>query len=396
MTLDARASLAPEEILVIANRQAPDSVALARHYMGERGVPEENLVQLWVEDKETISRNDYEQRVVVPVQKFLRDNKGQKNIRCLLVMYGVPLRVGAVPVTEAEEKALMRLTQRRDELRELLDLAGLQEETDDITQQLEDIGQQITLEKRRRDTSASLDSELALVMAGEYSLSMWIPNPHFISFQGEPNLPVGRDHVLMVSRLDGPGPDIVKRIIRDSIETEKKGLLGWAYFDARWPMPEKEPRSGYRFYDYSIHLAARYLEQYDIMPVTLEETDKLFQPGDCPEAALYAGWYSLGRYIPAFEWQTGAVGYHIASQECQSLKRGEYWCKRMLEEGVAATLGPVGEPYVQAFPPPEIFFRLLTDGRLSLAEVFLLTNPFWSWKMVLLGDPLYRPFKIRD
>jgi len=97
--------------------------------------------------------------------------------------------------------------------------------------------------------------------------------------------------------------------------------------------------------------------------------------------------------VPAFEWQQGSVGYHIASQECQSLRRGEYWCKRMLEEGVAATLGPVGEVYVQAFSPPEIFFALLTEGRLSLAEVYFYSIPSWSWKMVLVGDPLYRPFK---
>ena len=395
MTMDARASLAPEEILVIANRQAHNSLALARHYMSERGVPEENLVQLWVEDKENISRSDYEQRVVIPVQKFLRDNQGRKNIRCLLIMYGVPLRIGSVPVTEDEENALKRLRHRRDELQKLLDLARLQEEKEDITGQLEAIGQQITQEKRRRDTMASLDSELALVMAGEYSLSMWIPNPYFVSFLEGTNFPVGRDHVLMVSRLDAPNPDIVKRMIRHSIETEKKGLTGRACFDARWPMPEKQPESPYRLYDHSIHLAVQNLKQDGIMPVTLEETGELFQPGDCPEAALYGGWYSLGKYIPAFEWQTGSVGYHIASQECQSLKRGDFWCKRMLEDGVAATLGPVGEPYVQAFPPPEIFFKLLTDGRLSLAEVFLLSNPFWSWKMVLVGDPLYRPFKIR-
>ncbi len=64
----------------------------------------------------------------------------------------------------------------------------------------------------------------------------------------------------------------------------------------------------------------------------------------------------------------GAVGYHIASGECGTLRAGssQAWCKRMLEDGVAATLGPVGEPYVQAFPPPEIFFALLLDGSYTL------------------------------
>ncbi len=65
----------------------------------------------------------------------------------------------------------------------------------------------------------------------------------------------------------------------------------------------------------------------------------------------------------------------------------------MLEEGVAATIGPVYEPYVQAFPPPDLFFTILTEGYLTLGEVYLITLPFLSWQMVLIGDPLYLPFK---
>jgi hypothetical protein len=65
----------------------------------------------------------------------------------------------------------------------------------------------------------------------------------------------------------------------------------------------------------------------------------------------------------------------------------------MIEKGVVATLGPVGEPYVEAFPPPEVFFGLLIEGKLTLVECFAASNPFLSWKMVLIGDPPYRSFK---
>ena len=64
----------------------------------------------------------------------------------------------------------------------------------------------------------------------------------------------------------------------------------------------------------------------------------------------------------------------------------------MLEEGAAATIGPVYEPFVQAFPPPDLFFSKLTEGFLTLGEVYLISLPFLSWQMVLIGDPLYRPF----
>lgn len=92
------------------------------------------------------------------------------------------------------------------------------------------------------------------------------------------------------------------------------------------------------------------------------------------------------------------MGYHIASSECTTLRdeKSSVWCKMMLEKGVAATIGPVYEPYVQAFPLPEVFFTFLADGYLTLAECYLLSLPYLSWQMVLVGDPLYRPFNRRQ
>jgi uncharacterized protein (TIGR03790 family) len=242
---------------------------------------------------------------------------------------------------------------------------------------------------------AAVDSELALVREDNYPLDRWLPNKYFLGYRGKEikNMP---QRVILVSRLDGPSEEIVRRIIDDSLQTEKEGLQGKAYFDARWPDPgDKEVKGGYGFYDRAIHKAAHLVEKSKRTEVVIDSQEKLFQPGECPDAALYCGWYSLVHYVDAFTWVRGAVGFHIASQECQTLKNkgSQVWCKMMLEKGVAATLGPVAEPYVQTFPIPDLFFGLLVDGRLTLAECYALSNPFWSWQMVLIGDPLYRPFK---
>jgi uncharacterized protein (TIGR03790 family) len=231
-------------------------------------------------------------------------------------------------------------------------------------------------------------------MPGGYGLAGWAPNPLFVGFRGG-KLAIPKNRVLMVSRLDGPTPEIVRRIIDDSLAAEKRGLSRTAYFEALWPMPPKEEKvEGYALYDKSIHLAAVHLKMSGRMQVALDERPELFQKGQCVKAALYCGWYSLGKYVDAFEWVQGAVGYHIASAECTTLKKAgsQVWCKRMLEEGAAAVVGPVDEPYVQAFPLPELFFGLLVDGRFSLAECYMLSTPFLSWQMVLIGDPLFRPF----
>ena len=65
----------------------------------------------------------------------------------------------------------------------------------------------------------------------------------------------------------------------------------------------------------------------------------------------------------------------------------------MIEEGVAATLGPVSEPYLSSFPLPDLFFPLLMTGKLTLLETYFISTPHISWRQILIGDPLYTPFK---
>ena len=335
-------ALTPDEVLVVANRNAAKSPGLARFYMEQRGIPGQNLVLLWMTDKETCTREAYDKKAVPPVRRFL---KAHPEIRALVTLFGVPLKI-APPANQPKDK----------------------------------------------NYGAAFDSELALVNLENYPLNYWQPNPFYLGNRKK-ELKIAKGDVMMVSRLDAPSAGIVRRMIKDGIKAEKTGLKGTAYFDARWPQPEKGKKlTGYAFYDNSLHKTARFHEKKKILPVKLNHTQDLFQPGQASDAAaLYCGWYSLARYIDAFDWAAGAVGYHMASSECTTLRgKGNTWCKRMLEEGAAATIGPVGEPYIQAFPVPEIFFNLLTEGYLTLAEAYYVSLPYLSWKMVLVGDPLYR------
>ena len=45
-------ALVPHEILVIANRNSTRSVGLAEYYMKKRNIPKDNLLKLWLTDKE--------------------------------------------------------------------------------------------------------------------------------------------------------------------------------------------------------------------------------------------------------------------------------------------------------------------------------------------------------
>jgi len=255
---------------------------------------------------------------------------------------------------------------------------------------LNQLNQKIKQFRISLDKVASLDSELMLVKKDKYKINLWLPNPFFLPWRSRETA-IDKSDVIMVSRLDGAHAGVVKRIVNDAIEAETKGLSGTVYFDARWKDPGQKKVSGYGHYDKSIHNAAGRLKK-EGLKVVLNDKQGLFQPGDCPNAALYCGWYSLASYVDAFTWEKGSVGYHIASSECTTLKRkiSNVWCKKMLDKGIAATIGPVGEPYVQSFPLPEIFFDFLTRGELTLVESYLVSLPYLSWKQVLVGDPLYR------
>jgi uncharacterized protein (TIGR03790 family) len=232
------------------------------------------------------------------------------------------------------------------------------------------------------ETGASVDSELSLVLWGAYELHRWRPN----ALRRSTPQPF---RTLMVCRLDGPTYEIAQGLIDKAITAETNGLNGTAYIDSRGIF-EKD---GYGYYDQSLRALAFLTQSRTSLPVKEERTSALFQPGDCPETALYCGWYSVARYVDAFEFVPGAIGYHIASAEAVHLRdpSSRQWCPNLLAKGITATLGPVGEPYLAAFPLPKAFFSELFDGR-CLVEAFYRTKAFNSWQMLLIGDPLYTPF----
>ena len=510
-------ALAPEDLIVVFNKQAPGSEDVALYYAQKRGIPRENLVGVKLPRAELISRNAFES--IIPV---LRDQalqlRNQGRTPSLLLVYGMPLKVAERPeeyyprefreLVEGKIQELGRLIQIM--VRDLNRLTGFEVlppeqiyrplSPDEILQQasdalyragkyLEQPGEKLSLDPKRLEIQsliiqtlgtgptaksyadylaaqksrgltpgridnlfqlhnlldneikrqaflglrpeqalegavkvrfiggvigefkfwvniktlfekplalAALDSELIGLLTGLYQEPAWLPNPFKTDFDQVPLIKTVREQFIMTARLDGPTPQIAKRLVDDALAVEQGGLTGIFYIDSRGLEPGGRPGS-YSWFDQRLVNLAYIVRQNSEMEVVLDEKPELFQKGQCPDAALYCGWYSLGNYVDAFKWQKGAVGYHVASAEAKSLRPGgrPVWCKRMLEEGVAATLGPVAEPYLMSFPLPDEFFPLLMTGAKPLLEVYFQTLPHWSWRQVLVGDPLYNPFKNR-
>jgi uncharacterized protein (TIGR03790 family) len=387
-------ALEPDEILIIANGNHTESVVIARYYCAKRGVPTDNILTLplGTELIYTITRTNYEKQLASPIRERLLNFGFGGHIKCLLTTYGVPIKVeGRGPLVGREDKLkqLKKLAEQEKNKIEQLEKGGsvksaIQKEK--VNRKLAQLQSEID-HIIGKETGASVDSELSMVLFGNYELYRWQPN---ILKNNTLGLSV---NTLMVCRLDGPGAGIAKGLVNKSIAAEKTSLKGIAYIDSRGIAEDRNPYStGY--YDQSLRELAAFTRLRTELIVKEERTEKLFTSGDCPRTAIYCGWYSLKTYIDAFDFVDGAIGYHISSWEAVDLRnpKSNQWCPAMLKDGITATLGAVAEPYLHSFPEPRVFFLELFNGR-CLVEAYYHTKPFNSWQLVLIGDPLYRPFK---
>jgi len=386
-------ALRPEEILIITNKQLPESVELGRYYCQRRSVPVENVLALNLGTalSDTITRDDYNTSLAGPIRETVNSRSFTGPIRCLLTTYGVPFRVAGRGRLQGREKQLKGLRERQNELRKNLD-ALKQQSTADSSEIVSSIDEALLRIKLQIDfilgteTSASVDSELSMVLFSDYELFRWQPNR-----LKDKTRPLSY-RTLMVSRLDAPGVEIAKGLVDKALSAEENGLKGNAYIDRGYSLIVQKPL--YQQYDRSLKDLAWILSTQTQMPVVMNSGSDLFSANQCPSTALYCGWYSLSKYVDAFDFVDGAVGYHIASLEAVDLRdpNSRQWCPAMLTDGITATLGAVGEPYLQSIPRPDEFFAELLNGR-CLVQAFYKTKPFNSWQLVLIGDPLYRPFK---
>ena len=144
-------ALEPNEILVLANRNAAKSVALAKYYMERRGIPEKNLLPLRITDKEWCEREDYEKRVAAPVREHLKEKDLKREIRCILVLYGFPLKVAPPGMTENEKEEVASLQKRQEALKARIDQlkGGDSQDAKKAGEELEIIRKQISRLRKR-------------------------------------------------------------------------------------------------------------------------------------------------------------------------------------------------------------------------------------------------------
>ena len=109
--------------------------------MSKRKIHADNLVEVRVTDKETCSRIDYKANVATPVRRYLEKNGSEIHIRCLVLMYGIPLKVAPPDIKSKEKLEIRALKKRRDALKNQLQNMGEEKKKirDDIKKELNEV-----------------------------------------------------------------------------------------------------------------------------------------------------------------------------------------------------------------------------------------------------------------
>ncbi|MFI5335618.1 MAG: TIGR03790 family protein [Opitutales bacterium] len=355
-------------VIILANADDADSVRIARYYAQRRAVPPANIIALSMPTAETISWRDFVLAIWQPLQDelirrqwidgipmSLFDNVGRRKvafsghrISYLVVCRGVPLRLANDPALQGGPP----VTPDRPEF---------------------------------RTNQSAVDSELSLLAYGSYTINGFVQNPLY-NIPKPPDLIAGT--VVKVSRLDGPTPEDVIGLIDGTLEAEANGLIGRAYVDVKGPYTQGE---GW-LENIVKQLAALHF------PAEVNRQPGTFPTGvRCDAPALYFGWYAPnlnGPFaLPGFRFAPGAITLHIQSFSAQTLHSDTSgWCGPLVARGAAVTCGAVNEPYLQFMHYPQMLLEALARGE-TVGDAAYYALPVLSWQNVLVGDPLYRPFK---
>lgn len=388
LSLFARADLpgqeevyGPESVVVVANSAMEGSLEVATTYMRLRNIPNEHLIILETSTEERVGFETFRDTVRNPILKELisrnlinaiegqKDDLGREtallfdnDIRYIVLCYGVPTKFGANSVDDSVYLENF-LTKSNDQVAGLL------------------------RQKQFTNKGASVDSELALLLVRNSPLSGFFPNPLFNNERYRMSADLFR-----VTRLDGPSPEAVIRMIHNTIEGEKRGLRGRAYVD-------EDGRGGpYAVGNQWLKETAQLFEGmgFDLGHDTRNSTFNIDDRFDAP--ILYAGWYNKsvdGPFLmPGFEFPPGAVAAHLHSYSANVLRSTDKgWVGPMVDRGVSATFGNVAEPYLRFTHHFNLFFSALAKGW-NFADAAYYALPGLSWQGVAVGDPLYRPFAV--
>lgn len=198
----------------------------------------------------------------------------------------------------------------------------------------------------------------------------------------------------ITGRLDGPTPAITAGLVGKAIAAEALGgnLTGTSYFDVRG-LPN-DPNDGYAIADQTVRKAEALVRLKGFATVLNDQTHSGARIRTATNCLFGFGWYSNWSIDGLYTFAPGGMAAQLTSQSAEYIRQNRAgkgdWCAYFLEQGVTATWGAVTEPGVSGFPMPDVVFGGLFAGK-TLGQAFAAAPS--RENIVLVGDPLYQPFR---
>ncbi|HUV10936.1 MAG TPA: TIGR03790 family protein, partial [Acidimicrobiia bacterium] len=332
-----------ERVLIVINTDSADSVEVGQYYKEMRNVPDENVVYVSIIPDTMTIEVMYNEQVRDEIVSHIQAHGLQDKILYIVTTRGVPLTV-----LQLDTGALNSL----DSL--LADLYG-------------------TVEPG---------------WGGEYGED----NPYYLD---QKRFTASHGTVL-VSRLSGPSVEYAKGLVDRALYAEQHLDVssGKAWIDCRGDKPSLS--NGYYCQaERYIETAGRRTAQEGVETI-IDTAGAMFPNGTCDNALFYYGWYSFHNFQPIFDGylEVGSVAWHLDSWSAYILTdpSDPNWSVQMIMRGATVTAGSVCEPYTYSMQAGGIFYERFFRGY-TTAESWWASIPNTHWRMVLVGDPLYAPFR---
>jgi uncharacterized protein (TIGR03790 family) len=345
-----------QRVLVVYDPTSSDSVNVANHYLAARSIPTANLCAISPPRADSLlTWSTYVWEVQHPIQSCL-NTVGPNQILYIVFSYIRPFKL-----TAQNNKVYA------------------------VDQYVADIWNQYTATDAF-PYPAQLHPYFAVNQAQGNSYQPFLSLAAYRAQQGSLQ-------IYSVWRLDGATAALAERLVDQAIEAEQNSLTGQACLDLAHGPIAKEFDAGVGSGDWELYMAGVFAGQAGFSVTEDSNPQEFGTPPapNCPNAALYSGWYSLNHYNNAFTWNTGAVGFHLDSLSAADPRTGPNWSANAIQHGITVTSGAVAEPYLQGLAYPDGVFANLFEGA-NVGDAFLRNEAWLKWMILNIGDPLYLPF----
>lgn len=352
-------------VLVVVNDNSPESLEVAKYYQKRRGISDINLVHISTSTDEYVTWQDFVSQIRDPVKQFIEDRGLKDKILYIVPTYGVPTMIltnhNAISVPSVSE-----VLNNKDPYVWAFDtveswLAGMY-----------------------------LEGPEYFNYPGYTGLGQHggVANPVYDSNPAAGNHISASSNVLLVSRLDGPTPQIAKGLVDKAIYGERyvNSTYGQGYITAFGGSVDPSICNVLSGQGYPCTNSTSTNECASIADPNMP---MLWHYGGCH-------WYCENTN----NWKPGAIDYHLRSftslGSVRSTGAGSQFVPNGLAAGITATTGSASEPFVAGIAVANVFFSAFVNGNSSLnnnhfsfGESIYKSLHALNWRAVVVGDPLY-------